>query len=142
VEPTRRNRNIKHTLRNQWIWWMASLCAGSVLAAACGGAPEPPDSLSRSVAADVILSVTNHTPRRMIIYLRAGTTEDSLGIVAERSSRSFTLPSGRGGSDSLVFEARPARSTAGIRSESFLVTGGQQVLWTFDERGSKQVMTR
>jgi hypothetical protein len=102
----------------------------------------PPDSISRTVVADVILSVTNHTPRRMIIYLHAGSAEDSLGVVAERSSRSFTLPSGRGGEDTLAFEARTARSSAGIRSQPFAVAAGQQVLWTFDERGSKQVMTR
>lgn len=93
--------------------------------------------------ADVIVAVSNQSRREMRVYLLAGAAEHSLGEIPPRSSRSFSLPGGLGDSpDSMRFEARERRAGNGIRSNPFSLSHGQQVLWTFDEKGSGAVTTK
>ena len=143
LEPQRRNRNIVHIRIIRLSALAAGLVAFSVLASACERASPPVDATAHSVVADIIVSVSNQTARRMQIFLKGGATEHPLGVVAERSSRSFSLPSGLGESaGALRFEAREPRASTGIHSDAFSVSPGQQVLWAFDERGSRAVTTR
>src|SRR5688572_3171415 len=57
------------------------LIAFASLVSACGtdDRREPPPS--RSIVADVILTIDNRTSRAALIYLEAGTFRDSLGVV-------------------------------------------------------------
>jgi hypothetical protein len=115
----------------------------SALLAGCERAPQQVAGASRSVVADVIVSVSNQSSGRMLVYLKAGSTEHSLGMVPERSSRSFSLPSGLDASmGALLFEAREPHASTGVRSSVFGVSAGQQVLWTFDKGGSGAVIIR
>ena len=96
---------------------------------------KPPPS--RSVVADVILTVDNQTSRRVMIYLESGVIRDSLGVVPRRSSRSFSMPSTMGDSTSLLrLEARERRTVAGVRSDVFRVSSGHHVVWTLGRIGS------
>ena len=132
--------SLRFTRSIQMAGTLAALCT---LLSGCERSPQPVEGTPRSVVADVIVSVRNQTPRRMLIYLEAGATEHSLGVLAARSSRSFSLPSGLGEAMSaLQFEARERGATTGFRSGVFSLSPGQQALWTFDEGGSRAVTTR
>jgi hypothetical protein len=107
-------------------------------------APPPPDAgAPHFVVADVIVSVTNQSQRELQIYLGTGAQEHSLGPVPGHSSRSFSLPSDLGQSTGpLHFEARVRREATGVRSDSFSVSPGQQVLWTVGDHVSGAVTKR
>jgi hypothetical protein len=112
----------------------------AALLAGCKTAPETAAAEPHFVVADVILSVNNQSGREMEVYLLAGSVEHSLGGIAARSSRSFSLPGGLGDSRAETrFEARRRRASTGIRSDLFSLAHGQQVRWTFDEKGSRGV---
>ncbi len=96
---------------------------------------------SRSIVADVVLTVDNRTSRPSLIYLRSEDRSDSLGEVPRRSVRSFSLPSGAGDSTTaLELEARYDRTVPGVRSPSFHLSPGHQVLWTVDRVSSGVTM--
>lgn len=142
MESQTRNRNnvscFSHSIR-----MATGLVALGVLQSGCERSPQPVESSPRSVVADVIVSVSNQTRRRMQIYLEAGVSEHVLGVLDARSSRSFSLPSGLGEAMSaLQFEARERGAVTGFRSGVFSLSPGQQALWTFDEGGSRAVTTR
>lgn len=121
-------------------WLAAGLVIVAALLAGCKPAPDTAAAAPHFVVADVILSVNNQSGREMAVYLLAGGVEHSLGAIAPRSSRSFSLPGGLGDSRGEIrFEARERRASAGIRSDLFSLAHGQQVLWTFDEKGSRGV---
>jgi len=107
------------------------------LTSACATEDHRKPPPSRSVVADVILTVDNPTSRRVIIYLESGVTRDSLGVVPRRSSRSFSMPSTAGDSTSVLrLEARERRTVAGVRSNVFHVSSGHHVVWTLGRIGS------
>lgn len=109
----------------------------------CNAAPPPGGGGPHFVVADVIVSVSNQSSRELQIYVGSGSQERELGPVPGRSSRSFSLPSGLGDStEPLHFEARARRSTTGIRSDTFSVSPGEQVLWAVREQGSRAVIKR
>jgi hypothetical protein len=115
----------------------------AILASACGtdDRREPPPS--RSIVADVILTIENRRSQAALIYLEAGTFRDSLGVVPRRSSRSFSLPSGAGDStNALRLEARERRTVPGLRSEAFHLSSGHQVVWTLDRSRTTAVTMR
>ena len=114
-----------------------------VILLGCNSAPRPDTGAPHFVVADVIVSVTNQSQRELQIYLGSGAQEHSLGPVPGRSSRSFSLPSGLGDSTGLLhFEARARREATAVRSDSFSVSPGQQVLWVVGERGGGTVTKR
>ncbi len=131
MTPTRVNGSSR---RVRSVIIMAALVAG------CKATARPAAAESHFVVADVILSVSNQSRMEVRIYLLAGVTEYALGAVPPRSTRSFSLPGGLGDAqDDLSLEARERREGTGIRSASFSLSHGQQVLWTFDEKGSRTV---
>jgi hypothetical protein len=116
--------------------------AGAVSGACTTTDPRDPH-VSRSVVADVIVSVDNQTSRQMTIYLDAGATHDSLGVVLAKTTRSFSLPSGASDStNALQLEARERRRGSGVRSGSFRLTPGHQVVWTLESAGTTSVTMR
>ena len=119
-----------------------ALVAG--LAYACAATEDTQKSrASRSIVADVILTVDNRTSRAVVIYLEADTLHDSLGVVPRRASRSFALPSAAGDSTSaLRLEARDRRDTPGIRSDVFRAAPGHQVVWTLDRTSAGALTMR
>ena len=103
------------------------------LASACmpGERATPPPS--RSIIADVVVSVENHEDRSVMIYVVAGSMHDSLGVVSRHSTRSFSMPSAVGRSPSpLRLEARGDDESARLRSDDFRLSSGHRVLWTID----------
>lgn len=117
--------------------------AFGALLSGCNSAPQPDTGAPHFVIADVIVSITNQSPREMQIYVGTTALEHVLGGVPGRSSRSFSLPSDLGDPKGLLhFEARARRETAGIRSDTFSVAPGQQVLWTISEHSSGPVTKR
>ena len=123
---------------------VVALLAGGVPACAPDERPQPPQAQqARNIIADVIVLVTNQTPREKRIYLEAGAIEHPLGVVPAHSSRSFSVPSGTADSASaLQLEAREARGASGIRSGGFRLSSGQRVIWTLDDAGRSAVVTR
>ncbi|MEO5825854.1 MAG: hypothetical protein ABIR59_08205 [Gemmatimonadales bacterium] len=99
-------------------------------------APAPP----KFVVADVILSVSNMSARKMHVSLRAGQGAHRLGTVPAHAARSFSLPSDLGPVRDLAFQA--SDRSRSIRSSSFQFTPGQRILWTFDDKGSGAVVSR
>jgi hypothetical protein len=86
----------------------------------------------RSIVIDVILTIDNQRARSVMVYLESGTRSDTLGMVPRGANRSFALPSGAGDSTSVLrLEARERRSV--VRSRTFQVTPGHQVVWTLDQ---------
>jgi hypothetical protein len=138
MEPRSREGNKGQlTGRITLLMMMASL----ISACATEDYRKPPPS--RSVVADVILTVDNQTSRRVLVYLESGVTRDSLGVVPRRSSRSFSMPSTAGDSTSVLqLEARERRGIAGVRSNVFRVSSGHHVVWTLGRIGSGVLITR
>lgn len=125
---------------SQFALGMAILAA---VISACAGHDQTVPPASRSIVADVIISVDNRSPRPKLIYLDAGRAEHSLGPVPARSSRSFSLPSAAGDSTAdLRLEARDRRGGTLERSPAFRVSSGQRVRWELDQYGSGSVLTR
>ena len=122
------------------------VCYGLALAAlcvACDSAPRPDTGTPHFVVADVIVSITNRSPRELQLYVGTAALEHALGPVPRRSSRSFSLPSDLGDPQvPLHFEARALRAASGIRSDTFSISPGQQVLWAIDARGGGAVTKR
>jgi len=99
--------------------------------------------VSRSIVADVILTIDNRTSRAVMIVLEAGTTRDSLGVVLSRSSRSFSMPSTASDSTLLLrFEARENHTGRGFRSEAFRLSSGHQAVWVIDRTRNDAVTMR
>jgi hypothetical protein len=122
------------------VWGIAGF---SALVLSCSRARPPEAAAAHFVVADVIVSVTNQSPRELQIYVGTAALEHSLGRVPGRSSRSFSLPSGLGDSTGpLHFEARGRRDGISVRSDTFSVAAGQQVLWAIGESGSGSVTKR
>lgn len=121
-------------------WGLGALV---IVVSGCRPAPPADQGPPHFVVADVIVSVTNQTPRALEIYLGTAALEEALGPVPGRASRSFSLPSGLGDSKGpLHFEARGRRVVAGIRSDTFSISPGERVLWTVGEGGKGTVTKR
>lgn len=119
-----------------------TLVSGAILLG-CSSAPTPDTAPPHFVVADVIVSVTNRSSDAMQIYAGTVALELPLGTVRGRSSRSFSLPSDLGQAPGpLHFEARGGQPMTAVRSDTFRVAPGQQVLWTVDGRTSRPVTTR
>jgi hypothetical protein len=107
------------------------------LTSACATHDDHKPPASRSIVADVIVTVDNQTSRAVMIYLESGVIRDSLGVVPRRSLRSFSMPSTVGDSMSaLRLEARERRTVPGLRSDAFHLSSGHQVVWTLDRTRS------
>lgn len=119
------------------------LAACAILFLGCDSAPPADPGTPHFVVADVIVSVTNRSPRGLQISVGTESLDRPLGEVSARASRSFSLPSDLGRPEApLHFEARAARQSAVTRSEQFSVAPGQQVLWTIGEHGTGPVTKR
>jgi hypothetical protein len=128
--------------RDRPSFWIGFLVLTGVLAACTADGQHEPRA-SRPIVADVILTIDNRTARGVVIYIEAGNTRDSLGVVPRRSSRSFPLPSAVGDSTSaLRLEARAGRAAADLRSDVFHVSSGHQVVWTIDRNRHGTVVMR
>lgn len=91
---------------------------------------------SRSIVADLIVSVTNATSRSQHIALAVGPSELALGDVEGHASRSFSVPSAGGDSTVLLFmtaRARPADDPT--RSAGFHLVFGQRAVWILSANG-------
>jgi len=120
--------------------WPAAIAAVVI---ACDREPARELRASRSIVTDVVLVVENRTPEARWIYLRSGNQADSLGEVAHRSARSFSLPSSAGDSTTaLQLEARGRRAVAGVRSPAFHLSSGHQVVWTLERRDAARLTMR
>lgn len=118
-------------------WFLATML---LVACSAGEQRPPPTPPSRSIVADVILTVENRMPRPLLVYLASSARSDSLGPVARGTTRSFSMPSLAGDSSTMLhLEARTDRSKAGILSQAFYIAAGQQVVWTLD--GTRSVVT-
>jgi hypothetical protein len=118
--------------------WPAAIAAVVI---ACGREPARELRASRSIVTDVALVVENRTPEARWIYLQSANRSDSLGEVAHRSARSFSLPSIASDSTTVLqLEARGSRTVAGVRSPAFHLSSGRQVVWTL-ERGDAGRLT-
>ena len=115
----------------------------AALLAGCESVPRPDTGAPHFVVADVIVSITNRSPRELQLYVGTAALEHALGPVPRRSSRSFSLPSELGDPHGpLHFEARTLRATSGIRSDTFSISPGHQVLWAIDASGGGAVTKR
>lgn len=119
------------------------LTSVAILVTACAADPQPLPRVSRSIIADVIVTIDNQTRQGMVIYVEAGTTRDSLGIVPRGSSRTFPLPSAVGDSTSLLrLEAHDSHARSSLRSDVFRLASAHQVVWTIRRNGNASVTMR
>ena len=115
---------------------------GVVTVACARGEPEA-SRPSRSIVADVVISVANQTPDEKHIFLEARAQQHALGVVPARSSRSFSVPSTAGDSATeLRLEARADRNAPGIRSTVFVLASGRRVVWTLEAAGGGVLANR
>jgi len=106
---------------------------------ACG--PETRVSSERSVV-DVILTVTNQSRRAAHVSLQTDTLQRILGDVASGASQSFSLPSVLVGSPSPLHLEATGDGGMAVRSETFGVRRGEQVVWSFADTGRGNLVTR
>ena len=120
--------------------WQAAIAAVVI---ACNHEPAREPRASHSIVTDVVLVVENRTPEARWIYLRSANRSDSLGEVAHRSARSFSLPSSASDSTTVLhLEARGSRTVAGVRSPPFHLSSGRQVVWTLERADSGRLTMR
>ena len=97
----------------------------------------------RSIIADVFVSVDNRTLNPVVIYVGAGAMTDSLGVVSGRAVKSFSVPSVVGRSATAAqLEARSLEGAPSMRSASFSLLSGHQIIWTLDRGGNGTVTMR
>ncbi len=88
----------------------------------------------------MIVQVQNASGKTRQVLLESDTQQRMLGDVPARASRSFSLPSGLGPEAAgLRFLARNRQDT--LHSSSFHVMPGQMVIWSFDDKGARPVVT-
>lgn len=98
------------------------------------------DQQPRFVMADVIVSVRNESGRATQVSLGAKGETRRLGSVPSHAARSFSLPSDLERVGGLTFQA--SGRSGMIRSQPFEFEPGQRIVWTFDDRGSRSVISR
>jgi len=114
-----------------YVFWSVIIAA---LVSSCDSGERREPRSSRSIIADIILTIDNRTPQSVLVYLRSEGRSDSLGQVARRSTRSFSLPSGSGDSTTaLRLEARRTRIGSSTLSTVFHLASGHQVVWALDQ---------
>lgn len=113
------------------------------LIVACSGNEQSAPPVSRSIIADVIVSVDNQTRNPLSIHVGAGSVTESLGVVSGRSVKSFAMPSGLGTPASLIqLEARGRKGRSNVRSASFTLSSGHRLIWTLDRTKNGTVTIR
>jgi hypothetical protein len=119
------------------------IAIGGILMAACVRDEPQASRASRSIVADVVISVANQTTHEEAIFLEARDQRHALGVVPARSSRSFSVPSTAGDSATeLRLEARANRTAPVIRSTAFVLSSGRRVVWTLEAAGGGVVANR
>ena len=110
---------------------------------ACSGNEQSMRPVSRSIIADVIVSVDNQTMSPLSIHVGSGQVTESLGVVSGRSVKSFAMPSGLGPAESSMrLEARGRRGMSSVRSASFKMSSGHRLVWTLDRTKNGTVTIR
>lgn len=109
----------------------------------CTGNEQAAPPRQRSIIADVIVSVDNHTSNSVAIYVNTGAVSDSLGVVPGRSIKSFSMPWEVGAPLNLVWlEARGRHGAPDARSESFRLPSGHRIIWMLDRTRTGTVTMR
>ena len=111
--------------------------------AACSSNDQSVPPVSRSIIADVIVSVDNQTMNPLSIHVGAGQVTESLGVVSGRSVKSFAMPGRLGTAASPIrLEARGRRGMSNVRSASFKMSAGHRLIWTLDRTRNGTVTIR
>jgi len=106
---------------------------------ACG--PDARANSERSVV-DVILTVSNQSRRAAHVSLQSDTVQRLLGDVASGATQSFSLPSALVGSPSPLRLEAIGDGGMVVRSQTFGVVRGEQVVWNFADTGRGRVDKR
>jgi hypothetical protein len=116
--------------------WTRNRTRGALLLVASVMSCAPPDvpaSRPGSVIADVVVSITNETVSTQEVFLEAGASRHSLGVVRGQSSRAFPVPGEAGDSTRDLELVARRRSLAPVRSGVFRLSPGTRAIWTLKE---------
>ncbi len=98
---------------------------------------------SRSIIADVVVSVDNRTSNPVLIYAGAGDVSEPLGTVPRMALRSFSVPSSLNQPVQVLhLDARGQNGTPRAHSQSFRLSSGHRVIWTLDRTHNGTVTMR
>lgn len=115
----------------------------TVIAYGCAGGEQRTVPVSRSIIADVVVSVDNRTERPVKISAGTRSFTETLGVVPGRAIKLFSIPSSLGNSVTpLMLDARLSGGTLSARSPSFRLSNGHTIVWTIDNSSTGIVTMR
>jgi hypothetical protein len=122
---------------------MLAWAVSAILSHACATVVMPSGTLSRDVAPEIAITISNGMSRAMRIFLYAESVELPLGTVPALATRTFLVPGGftNGASENQI-EARHRGAEVGLRTERFALGPGGVVAVTLSRANSATVTVR